>query len=663
MESGDSSSLALHTEKEANTETTTPEPKTASASNGSDALLVANAGVDGAGMDDWFRTVSNQACAAMTALQLDYRFDGDDFGTVWWPHAEALGFGRVDYYHYQLPSRMRKFYGCGDVFGPDTNTNDNTIHTAHSLCKEMNCLAIPQGKSVFDRIGEGNRNGHCGLLEAAIETNRIRNTASRTQDLVDQWTVIREELIFRRFHKEIADDCHRNVEPRETKEKGIRASSKDGALVTGAGQKRKLWSSSDAGAELFFHKGKRKKGIQSGKGSKRGNNNSTTNESELSIEIEYPTTLQAYSDCASKHPLNEIATLREQEIAESSFADWRFLISSNHTLLLYGAGSKKNLLERFANDIVDGDVVELDGFDPGLTIDGILRLMIDHWLDGREPTIRKRNFFHVHHEQANRTRQGNTAERLEPYFPRQGDFCTLQKAVAVARRVAREVLKTSRPITLVIHNMDGIGLCNNLAQEVLSVLVSQSRTDCGLNAIRLVASVDDVHAQLFVESFSRHRLNWLQVEVHTHRPYVDEVLPAQALLESQLSQKKSKSRSTSNNRDQLEEGMTEEELLFMEHESIFSVLKSLSSTHAESLRQLAWLHLESQQDWISYTDLLKRCRSERVVQADQQLRLYLGELLDHNILERSNKNVSSITSYRIPYSEEILSLIWNFKRD
>jgi len=249
----------------------------------------------------------------------------------------------------------------------------------------------------------------------------------------------------------------------------------------------------------------------------------------------------------------------------------------------------------------------------------------------------------------------------------------VQKAIAVGKRIARVVKKTSRPITLVIHNIDGPGLCNYLAQEVLSAVVSQSRTECGLNAIRLVASIDNIGGQMFIESFSRHRLHWLQIEVHTHRPYVAEVFPDQAApWEHQSSAEKKRSRASkststgANDGDTLQqEGLTEEDYRMMEHESIFSVLKSLSSTHSESLRQLAWLHLESEQEWIGYTQLLQRCRSERIVQADQQLRLYLGELLDHSILERSNnKNASSSTvSYRIPYSEEILSLIWNFKRD
>ncbi|OEU16519.1 hypothetical protein FRACYDRAFT_186231 [Fragilariopsis cylindrus CCMP1102] len=328
------------------------------------------------------------------------------------------------------------------------------------------------------------------------------------------------------------------------------------------------------------------------------------------------------------HELSEIASTKEENFA-TSFEDWKFLISTNHSLLFYGVGSKRNLLHRFANDELDGDVCEIDGFDRDLTVDGILQFLIDQWLGGDGPSIRKKNLYHVHYDKNNRTKKGTTA---------------------VAKNIAKIVMRTSRPVSLVIHNIDGIGLCDNRSQEVLAALVSQSRTDCGLNAIRLIASVDHINAQeLFMNSNARHRLHWLWKEVHTHRPYIAEVLQEQAVSENY---QYTKYDDDDDDDDDLNQ-----------YESIFSVLKSLASTHAESLRQLAWLHLGSKNEWVPYTDLLQRCRSERIVQADHQLRLYLGELLDHSILVRNNNSTSSTTSYRIPYSDKILNLIWQYNVD
>jgi origin recognition complex subunit 2 len=666
-------------------------------------------------INEWFRNASPKECATMTAILLDYRFEADAFRIEWWTqYAEPLGFTRVDYYHYRLPSSFGRFC-CGTITSSDNagavtgsstssiHTNDNAmIHTAETLCRELNTLAIPQGRSVYDRIGDGTNNSNNNrkkntstttcMLERAIGMNRIQNVAIGKDDIVDQWTMIRETLIFRKFHTTITKECHnksaehqkqksdKNTDKTkkarllpEREQQSSSSSSRNGKgkvnklSAAAKGQKQRLWMSDDAGAELFFHKGKRRKGNLPGKALATGGNNNKIaaiqNLETAPPPINYPTTMKAYKECARTHQLNEIASNREKSLIESSFEEWKFLLSTNHSLLLYGVGSKMNLLNRFSNHDIEGDVVELDGFDNNLTMDGILQLLIDQWLGGQELSIRKKHLFHVHFEKNDRTNRCNTAERIAPFFPRQGEFHIVQKAFAVAKRIARQVMKTSRPITLVIHNIDGVGLCNDIAQEVLAVLISQSRTDCGLNAIRLVASIDHINGQIFTESQSRHRLHWLRKEVHTHRPYVAEVLHEQASLEDSHASEQSKF--VAEERDyHLENDMTEEDHLLLEHESIFSVLKSLASTHAESLRQLARLQLESNQDWVNYTDLLKQCRAARIVQADQQLRLYLGELLDHNILERDkNKAASSMTSYRIPYSDEILNLIWNFKTD
>eukprot|EP00531_Pseudo-nitzschia_arenysensis_P018627 CAMPEP_0116138860 /NCGR_PEP_ID=MMETSP0329-20121206/13000_1 /TAXON_ID=697910 /ORGANISM="Pseudo-nitzschia arenysensis, Strain B593" /LENGTH=595 /DNA_ID=CAMNT_0003633857 /DNA_START=69 /DNA_END=1856 /DNA_ORIENTATION=+ len=594
----------------------------------------------------------------MTAIQLDYRFEADYFRTEWWPLAELLGFTRVDYYHFRLPSSFDVDF---DPSMAGIKAEDQMVHKASTLCMKLNALSIPQGRSVYDRIGDGYVNTSIGVLERSISNNRFLNLAWKRNDVIDRWTAVREQLIFRKFHSMVTKECRCRDDDKKMGDKGTGKTkrtqrrkrdqssiSKGGTDAATVAPKRKLWSSADAGAELLFHKGKRGKGKLPGKDPTRGNRTDNTHLSEKT-SINYAETMKTYKDFARNHQLAEKACEREKNIVESS------------SLLFYGVGSKKNLMQSFSNQDMDGDVIEINGFDNSLTVDGILQLLVDQWLEGREPTIRKMNLFHNHFEKNDRINRSNTAERITPFFPRHGDFHLVQKAVAIAKRIARQVMKTSRPITLVIHNIDGVGLSNGIAQEVLAVLVSQSRTDCGLNAIRLVASVDNVHGQLYTESHSRHLFQWLRQEVHTHRPYVEEVVQEQATEEKRGAMKSKKS---SEEKDPFGNNFDEEEYLTMEHESIFSVLKSLASTHAESLRQLARLQLDSDHDWVNYIDLLKQCRASRIVQADQQLRLYMGELMDHNILERDkSKGSSSMALYRIPYSDEILNLIWNFKTD
>ena len=615
-------------------------------------------------MNDWFNKVSSTECETMTAIQLDYRFEEDDFSTVWWPMlAKNTGFTKVDQVNYELLH--------------DTNTDtDNTIsactksekkktskevYNAKYICYKLNALAIPQGKSAFDRIG-------C--------TNDGININNKKE--IKRWADIREELIFRRFYEEIekdyfklkksnGNDNNNCKQQSSSSSKETRRSNNINQIVDGpttVGKKRKLWASSDAGAELLFQKGK-KGNIKTRK--TKNKNNALTQQPGTTASIDYPS-LQAYEEAARMHELSEIASTKEENFA-TSFEDWKFLISTNHSLLFYGVGSKRNLLHRFANDELDGDVCEIDGFDRDLTVDGLLQLLIDQWLGGDGPSIRKKNLYHVHYDKNNRTKKGSITTdcfRIPPFFPHQEDMYIVQKATAVAKNIAKIVMRTSRPVSLVIHNIDGIGLCDNRSQEVLAALVSQSRTDCGLNAIRLIASVDHINAQeLFMNSNARHRLHWLWKEVHTHRPYIAEVLQEQAVSENYqcINGELKPIRRTEGRRDTKYDDDDDDDDDLNQYESIFSVLKSLASTHAESLRQLAWLHLDSKNEWVPYTDLLQRCRSERIVQADHQLRLYLGELLDHSILVRNNNSTSSTTSYRIPYSDKILNLIWQYNVD
>eukprot|EP00751_Fragilariopsis_kerguelensis_P011708 CAMPEP_0170774058 /NCGR_PEP_ID=MMETSP0733-20121128/9740_1 /TAXON_ID=186038 /ORGANISM="Fragilariopsis kerguelensis, Strain L26-C5" /LENGTH=616 /DNA_ID=CAMNT_0011116559 /DNA_START=139 /DNA_END=1989 /DNA_ORIENTATION=+ len=610
----------------------------------------------------WFLNASSTQCEVMTAIQLDYRFEVNNFDSMWLIHAKNIGFTKVNQVQYELPSDVvRK-----SLRKSTEHESSKEIYNVQHICNKLNALAIPQGKSVFDRIG---------CINDGINIINEKD--------IDRWANIREELIFRKFYGDIEKEycklkksktkdgkdktlLHRRQSSTtrskypNSRRKELKRSKNDSIVDGPTREKRKLWESSDAGVEFYFQKGRgNKKSLRTKNGSDvicSSSNNALTSPETA---IDYPS-LQVYEESARLHRLSTIASTKEENLV-SSFEDWKFLISTNHSLLFYGVGSKKNILHRFADQNLDGDICEIDGFDHDVTVDGILQLLIDRWLGGQELSVRKKNIFHVHYEKSNRTNTRSITTdnfRIPPFFPYQDDIYIIQKAVMVAKNIAKEVMRTSRPVTLIIHNIDGISLCDNRSQEVLAALVSQSRTDCGLNAIRLIASVDHINGQeVFMNSNFRHRLHWLWKEVHTLRPYIAEVLQEQAVLENYQCFNGGLKAVRAEGKRNIEYYDDDD---LNQHESIFSVLKSLASTHAESLRQLAWLHLNTKKEWVSYIDILQRCRSERIVQADHQLRLYLGELLDHNILERNNNSTSSTTSYRIPHSDKILNLIWEF---
>jgi origin recognition complex subunit 2 len=434
---------------------------------------------------------------------------------------------------------------------------------------------------------------------------------------------------------------------------------------------------SDAGADLFFDKKKRRV-IMNKKPSKPKRLSTAKDDSTVDATtiIEFPS-LQSYSDMARAYSILQQQQQQQQQQDvdfdddddagnddnddSSAFEKWRFLASTNHSLLFYGVGSKQQLLNQFADQELDkdGDVIKIDGFDTDVTIDGILQLLIDHWLDGKEPFAV--NISIINNNNSNRNGLANQCRNWETlFYHRRGDAYIVQKAVAVAKAVAKVVTKTLRPVYLVLHNIDGVALRNFTAQEALAALVSQSNVNCGWNAVRLIASIDHVNAPaLLWDSLSQHRFHWVWKEVHTDQPYVEEVLKSQVTLQKTRSSGK---RGKQQQQLQQHQNLDDSDDPASQKDSIFSVLKSLASRHTQALQQLAWLHLESKQEWVTYVDLLHQCRLKCVVTQDTQLRNYLGELMDHNIVIRKNEKASS-TSYRIPYPENVLDLILDYQPD
>ena len=69
--------------------------------------------------------------------------------------------------------------------------------------------------------------------------------------------------------------------------------------------------------------------------------------------------------------------LKSRQLLQSSASQWKFLLSTNHCLLLYGFGSKRFLLNEFANELKSsGDVLTLDGNDPDIDIESILDVIV-----------------------------------------------------------------------------------------------------------------------------------------------------------------------------------------------------------------------------------------------------------------------------------------------
>jgi hypothetical protein len=222
----------------------------------------------------------------------------------------------------------------------------------------------------------------------------------------------------------------------------------------------------------------------------------------------------------------------------------------------------------------------------------------------------------------------------------------VERAITVSRALAVKATETLLPIFLVIHNIEGPGLRNEIAQEALAALLVNSIVENGVAAIRLVASMDHVDTSALLWSpATMANFSWIYKEIHTHRPYVKEL----AMLDDYVVKKKAEKRKVV---DQVRS------------ERVLHVLKSLAPRYAEVLQTLARLQLDipSQEEdtWIDYIVFRDKCKAECIVTKDTQLRNFLTELVDHGLLEhRTNEEYESVT---IPYSRAKLREIMAYTR-
>jgi hypothetical protein len=222
---------------------------------------------------------------------------------------------------------------------------------------------------------------------------------------------------------------------------------------------------------------------------------------------------------------------------------------------------------------------------------------------------------------------------------------------------------------LILHNIDGVGLRNATAQEALAVLVSHSTTLRGLNAVRLVTSVDHVNGPaLLWDSSTCAQFHWIWKPVHTYRPHIEEVTQG-----THTDEKASSKVLPSHRRDTHAP---------TEHKAIFTVLASLAPRHTEALQQLAGLQAnqlatatrqkhsnnkksshDSSSSWVNYKTLFRQCQHKCVVHADEQLRRFLQELKDHGVVEQSSGDDAEVLSYRIPHAAQTLKDILDFSHN
>ena len=557
-------------------------------------------------MKEWLeqesRTFEEQD--AMSMVQLEHRFQGQPFQ---WQTYEKLGFkhnkNNMTYEAPSLPSREDPL-----------SSSSTRVFTSKELEAYLDQFAIPEIVST--------------LQDLPMELNLSKEEEAWGRKIRDEAVFLsqRNKLSINNRGEMFMARGDGDTVPMAT------GHNKLGKRQKSVGRERNSITSSDPGAEVFFKKF-----------TKSRNKKRTSLDLDEAEAADDPVVFPTIEECFEQTKSCSTEFLdRVHASYQAKFLEWRFLISANQSLLLYGVGSKVEILNQFADMELqkDGNIIAIDGFNKDVTIEGLLDLLVDHWLERMEPTRSVREF-HTPYGACRCPRVGIN-------FPRSGEAAVIHRAIAIAHALARRASQTLRPFYLVIHNIDGAGLRNPTAQEALAGLVLNSLLSNGMNCLRIVASVDHVNGPtLLWDSLTCASFRWIWTKVDTYRPYGEEIV------ESAIAGVQSKGAK----RRKAMESSTEA--------SIFAVLTSLAPRHTEVLKVLAELQLiaiarGADNEWVNYIDLKGQCNHKCVVSQEQQLRSFLKELIDQGMVER--RGMGSSQMYRIPYASEKLKEILEYKK-
>jgi len=427
--------------------------------------------------------------------------------------------------------------------------------------------------------------------------------------------MLKREVLKEMFYEERAKTSkilHKKVVVKET----ISKTTRDAKEVFQS-KKQKSFSAIEEGAEQYLSK-RVKRGKRHMPDTEFLPNETDVNEnagdeilSERSEAPHSPLRCWKIEECIEEIDLNPFGDFKHVEELKAlndsfcrNFDSWHFQLHSK-SLLLYGFGSKYDVLEKFAEALRErldptADVAVVDGHSEELTIGRLLEQMAGAVLS---------------EEEAARLRTSGTSSSVTDISVRLG------KAIFSARSGDGRLSSnnSTRPIYLLVHNIDGWGFRNTLAQSALSSLVAHSS-----GVIRLVGSVDHVNSvSLLWDLETKAKFDWIYVEVNSYQRYLKEVQKCS----SHYDHKSKKFVAT-----------------HAEKNSVKNVLSSLAPRHMRvmkeavtAIREIKIAKATQPNDNIgsldlSYKVLFEKCRAKCIIRQDIDMKKLLVELTDHGLI-------------------------------
>nr|XP_009938128.1 PREDICTED: origin recognition complex subunit 2 [Opisthocomus hoazin] len=199
---------------------------------------------------------------------------------------------------------------------------------------------------------------------------------------------------------------------------------------------------------------------------------------------------QTLHDLLKNAPLAYAAEIKElNQQHESLFSKWMLQLHLGFSIVLYGLGSKRDLLEKFRTSVLQDSVhLVVNGYFPSITVRSILNSITEEVLD------------HI------------------------GTFRSPLDQLEFIIKMFKE--DSSLKLYVLIHNLDSQMLRGERSQQILAQLSS-------LPSIYLIASIDHINAPLMWDQAKLSLYNWLWYETTTFSPYVEETSYENSLLVQQ----------------------------------------------------------------------------------------------------------------------------------
>lgn len=287
---------------------------------------------------------------------------------------------------------------------------------------------------------------------------------------------------------------------------------------------------------------------------------------------------------------------------KDQYRNWLFELRCGFGLLMYGFGSKKQLLEDFASTtLTNFTVVVINGYLPAVNLKQVIATIAEMFWDQTKAKRRKR---------------AGTRSQLAQQFPSQSTEGIIS---FLMRQTSDDV---DDHVCLLIHNIDGPALRDTESQQCLAQISCCPQ-------IRVVASIDHVNAPLLWDKKMVHKqFKWSWYHVPTFAPYKVEGVFYPLILASGGHAQTTK--------------------------TALVVLQSLTPNAQSVFRVLAEYQLANEkEEGMPVSSLYTKCRERFLVSSQVTLNAHLTEFKDHDLV-KTRKHSDGQDCLRIPLVSDAL---------